>query len=950
MSVLLHNLELRLALENEVNVQMLSSAQDVAIVIVGREQIPLLEDIPTVYLSLKLPLESIKEIVVCDKDRAKAKKDFSSLDLPDAFQRATVRFVTTLENNYPRHFVTMVISSGDRNYLDGVYAFGMSLSVARAFSGSLTRSSLINFRFKEPPTPAKPSDFCETRKGLFVKKLARSETKGAFYQALDELKNGCEECAMCSSYGPGKICPFFQLKIAEFYEQGDIVPANLPMAVQWKKKAARQGFKDAEISLAETYLKNPELMSCPGDFFSLLIKHAENGDRRAVRSLIDYSDGIGHISLALPWYARRANSGDFEAQNRIIDLCTSGEDGIPVSKEEESRWIEVALASGNRTFVSDIALSYINKGDWASAFKWYSRLRGQDDFDEDKLIDLFDKYCEAEDLTAYQYVDRGNQYYYGIDVDEIPRLAYYCFKKAHDFGEPEGTEGIGRCLFYGRGVEKDKERAVNDYFIPAAEEGDVQSMVRLYEYFSGEGKDEDAADYWKRTAVIALDDEAFGGNPVALRLKSLGLSKGDIYQKDEYQAFDLMQEAADQGDVLAPHYLGQYYCHGTGVPIDREHAFHIFREMADRGLDMAERCLGCCYRRGFHVSRNLHESFDWYMKAAKKRHWEACFYIGYYYERGIAVASSLKTANEWYLIAAEEGDKNAQRKLGENYYYGRGIEKSLSEAKKWSVKAAEQGDTKAYFRAAYLCCEEIDGKTDYDKALKWYTYLSDNGSPAAKNNLGVMYEYGEGVPVDREKASALYLEAAQKGDTMAMSNIAGRYFEGTGIEVDFEQAVYWYEKGLENGSLRCGYKLADEYISGEHLERDILKGIEILEKVIELPHSGEDEKDYYIKALMALADLYYFGKDDDLEEDNEKAFHLFRKAAEEGNDLAYYRLGTMYEKGYFVEQDTNQAIYWYRLAAEKDNKDAIHCLEEIDPDWVPGLPVAPSDDTDELPF
>lgn len=950
MSVLLHNLELKLALENEVNMQLLSSIKDVAVVIVGKEEVPLLEDLSTVYSTLKLPLDSIREIVICDRDRAKAMKEYSSLVLPDTLQGVATRFVTSLENNYPRHFLTMIISSGDRNYLDGVYAYGMSLSIAQELSASLTRASLISLRFKEPPIPAKPSDFCETRRGLFVKKLARSETKGAFYQALDELKNGCEECTICSSYGPSKVCPFFQLKIAEFYEQGEIVPTNLPMAVQWKKKAARQGFKEAELSLADTYLKNPALMSSQEDVFALLVSHAENGDRRAVRSLIEYASDNGRISLALPWYARLANSGDFEAQNRIIDLYTTGEDGIPVSKEEEDRWIEVALASGNRTFVSDIAQSYIDKEDWASAFKWYNRLRGEDDFDEDKLVELFENYCESEDLTAEQYVDRGNQYYYGIDGDEIPRLAYYCFEKAHYLGDPEGTEGVGRCLFYGRGIEKDKERAVEEYFIPAAEEGEIQSMCRLFEYYSEEVKDEEAADYWKRTAVIALDDEAPEGNPVAMRLKSLGLSNGDLYEEDGGMAFDLMQEAADLGDVLAQYFLGQYYCHGTGVPIDRERAFGIFSEMANRGLAMAERCIGCCYRRGFHVPRNYQQSFEWYMKAAKRRHWQACFYIGYYYERGLFVAQSLKTANEWYLIAAEEGDKDAQRKLGENYYYGRGIEKSLSEAKKWSVKAAEQGDTRAYFRAAYLCSERIDGKTDYDKALKWYTYLSDQGNAAAKNNLGVMYEYGEGVPADREKASALYLEAAQGGDTMAMSNIAIRYLEGTGIEVDYEQAIYWYEKGLENGSLRCGFKLAEEYISGKHFERDIQKGIETYNKVIDLPHSDEESKKYYVKALMALADLYFFGKEDELEENDEKAFPLFRKAAEEGDDLAYFRLGTMYHYGYYVARDINQAIYWYRLAAEKDNEDAIERLEKIDPNWGHEHPVEHPDDKDDLPF
>ena len=144
--------------------------------------------------------------------------------------------------------------------------------------------------------------------------------------------------------------------------------------------------------------------------------------------------------------------------------------------------------------------------------------------------------------------------------------------------------------------------------------------------------------------------------------------------------------------------------------------------------------------------------------------------------------------------------------------------------------------------------------------------------------------------------------------------------------------------------------MAEEYISGKHFERDIQKGIETYNKVIDLPHSDEESKKYYVKALMALADLYFFGKEDELEENDEKAFPLFRKAAEEGDDLAYFRLGTMYHYGYSVARDINQAIYWYRLAAEKDNEDAIERLEKIDPDWGHEHPVEHPDDKDDLPF
>ena len=421
--------EMKLALENEVNIKLLSSIPDVAIVAIGSNSTHLLEYLLGAYYELGLPIENIRRIVICDKDVFKAKRRYADSEVSTQFEYhdVNVKFVSSIEDNYPPSLLTVVLSSElGKASLDGVYAYGIALTVGREFDMSSTLSSLTKLKFNETFSNIDIPESCFQRRNLFRKLYGNDASKG-FYHALEGLKNGCETCVWCSSYKAGKTCPFFQLKIAGFYEHGKVVPKNLPMSIQWKKKAVLQGFGEAELSLADTYLANPGLMSNPDELFQLLVKHAEKGDRHAVQSLLDFATSIGRISLTLPWYARLANSGDFDAQNRIIDLYTSGEDGIPISKEEEDRWIEVALACGNRTFVSDIAQSYIDKEDWASAFKWYNRLRGEEDFDEEKLVEIFENYCESEDLTAEQYADRGNQYYYGIDVDEIPRLAYFCF-------------------------------------------------------------------------------------------------------------------------------------------------------------------------------------------------------------------------------------------------------------------------------------------------------------------------------------------------------------------------------------------------------------------------------------------------------------------------------------------------------------------------------------------
>ena len=57
-------------------------------------------------------------------------------------------------------------------------------------------------------------------------------------------------------------------------------------------------------------------------------------------------------------------------------------------------------------------------------------------------------------------------------------------------------------------------------------------------------------------------------------------------------------------------------------------------------------------------------------------------------------------------------------------------------------------------------------------------------------------------------------------------------------------------------------------------------------------------------------------------ENYEKAFTSCKEEAEQGNAEAQYFLASMYDKGDGVEQDKQKAFYWYTKAAEQDN--ALH--------------------------
>ena len=82
---------------------------------------------------------------------------------------------------------------------------------------------------------------------------------------------------------------------------------------------------------------------------------------------------------------------------------------------------------------------------------------------------------------------------------------------------------------------------------------------------------------------------------------------------------------------------------------------------------------------------------------------------------------------------------------------------------------------------------------DYQKSVNWYKKAATQGSSLAKVNLGYMYDLGLGVSQNKEKAIVLYSEAANAGEPRGMINLAEMYRKGNGIEQSNDRAYMWLE-------------------------------------------------------------------------------------------------------------------------------------------------------------
>jgi cell division septation protein DedD len=105
--------------------------------------------------------------------------------------------------------------------------------------------------------------------------------------------------------------PAAQFDIATLYLNGDGVPENKKMAVNWFTKAAEQGDRDAQYNLGEMYV-----------------------------------NGVGvnpDMKEAVSWYTRAAKQGDKTAQGRLANIYYAGE-GVTADEKQAYIWIYLAAA------------------------------------------------------------------------------------------------------------------------------------------------------------------------------------------------------------------------------------------------------------------------------------------------------------------------------------------------------------------------------------------------------------------------------------------------------------------------------------------------------------------------------------------------------------------------------------------------------------------------------
>ena len=193
------------------------------------------------------------------------------------------------------------------------------------------------------------------------------------------------------------------------------------------------------------------------------------------------------------------------------------------------------------------------------------------------------------------------------------------------------------------------------------------------------------------------------------------------------------------------------------------------------------------------------------------------------------------------------------------------------------------------------------------------------GDAEAQYQMGLKYYNGRvNVDVDYKKAFEWYQKAAEQGHVKAQNNLGLMYQTGQGTSKDIQKAIYWYEKAVEQGNVKAHVNLGHVfYFARGSVEQNY-------ERAHELYQRASEEGD--VEAKYKLGVMYYYGRGVDI--DYQKALEYFSYAIDKNHSVAYQALAVMFRDGQGVERDLPHAGSLYQKAADLGYEDANTYLED----------------------
>lgn len=621
----------------------------------------------------------------------------------------------------------------------------------------------------------------------------------------------------------------------------------------------------------------------------LLDERATLGDPTAQFALGQfYQQGAGgvkqDIEKAISYYMQAVAQQDLQAEYTLGILYLKGETGKPDYKQAVG-WLSDAAFKGNP------------EAQYVLGRLWEQGLRVDDE-----------KWAIKPDL------ERAKAMYSLSAFNQNPNGEYHL------------AEMLVRDKTASLSVqEKQKRHALMKRLYTHAAENGIDAAKLPLAFF-------DAMENNKEKQEHALDvakKEAKSGNKQAALLYALLLDRGVGTKPDIGEAIYWYEQSKD--NPVSQFVLGTYYATGEGIGENKEKAQELLERAAQSGFAFADLNLAIlAHDRGLPYLEHLEKAHQLgnsrasilladnaihikedenslkdarviYTALAERGDRDAQLKLGYLFERGLGGQVDYQNAAHWYELSANQGQSIAQYLLGRLYQMGRlGDLPDYAQAKRWFDAAKEQYAPAAI--ALGFVYETVDNQ--YGKAQAAYQLAADKSHPIGEFDLGLIYQYGKGLPADAKQAEVLFLKAEEAGHVRAMVQLGEINLNSTGFRHS-HAALEWYEKAAAKGNRDALYQVARMAEKGEGGAKDLNKAVKNYQLATE---KGNAE------AALALAALYEKGKG--VQKNAEEAAKLYQALADRGNGYAQYRLAMLYSRGELGEGGSEKAKHWLKAASE----------------------------------
>ncbi|MDB5802759.1 MAG: Sel1 domain protein repeat-containing protein [Betaproteobacteria bacterium] len=169
------------------------------------------------------------------------------------------------------------------------------------------------------------------------------------------------------------------------------------------------------------------------------------------------------------------------------------------------------------------------------------------------------------------------------------------------------------------------------------------------------------------------------------------LARGrQAYQKKNYKlAFTELSPDARRGKPEAMYLLGKMYAEGQGIGRDDAQAFEWFQKAADANYAPAQGMLGMFYAQGRGATRDNTKSIEWARRAAENGDALSQYMMGVRSLDGLGVPKSADDAVTWFGTAAEQNYALAQYALGVLIGFGPSAQGEFDKQRDFRVEGAK---------------------------------------------------------------------------------------------------------------------------------------------------------------------------------------------------------------------------------------------------------------------